>query len=143
QFPPGIGDVPWVADIDNDGDPDVGMFTIGGSIRLPPRLYENDASGHLSDITRRLPSATPDFWGPDFGDVDEDGDVDIVVASYRQQSGPDTWRVVHQWVNDGTGHFTDVTVSTMPVFNGNTWGPYFVSQQHLSDLDSDGDLDII
>src|SRR5690606_11632321 len=85
QFPTLIGDMPWIADIDNDGDPDVGMFTIGGNVWLPPRLYENDGRGNLSDITLRLPSATPDFWGPDFGDIDADGDIDIVIASYPQQ----------------------------------------------------------
>src|SRR5690606_1082920 len=143
QFPTLIGDMPWIADIDNDGDPDVGMFTIGGNVWLPPRLYENDGRGNLSDITPRLPSATPDFWGPDFGDIDADGDIDIVIASYPQQIAPGAWRVVHQWINDGTGHFIDVTASTMPVFEGNAWGPYFVALQHLADLDSDGDLDII
>lgn len=57
------------------------------------------------------------------GDIDGDGDVDIVLSGWRSQ--------VETWINDGTGNFSFGTVVSA--------GNYFAD---LGDLDGDGDLDI-
>lgn len=74
----------------------------------------------------------PPFWeGRSLasGDLDRDGDIDLVVASTRTG--------LHLYENDGTGHFSrfdiDVgPVAALPVFNA-----------VLADMDNDGWLDFV
>lgn len=74
----------------------------------------------------------PPFWeGRSLasGDIDRDGDIDLVVASTRAG--------LHLYENDGTGQFTRFntdlgTVATLPVFNA-----------VLADMDNDGWLDLV
>lgn len=74
----------------------------------------------------------PPFWegrSLSSGDIDRDGDIDLVVASTRAG--------LHLYENDGTGQFTrfDIdlgTIADLPVFNA-----------VLADLDNDGWLDLV
>lgn len=74
----------------------------------------------------------PPFWeGRSLasGDIDRDGDIDLVVASTRAG--------LHLYENDGTGQFTRFDtdlgpVATLPVFNA-----------VLADMDNDGWLDLV
>ena len=61
------------------------------------------------------------------GDVDGDGDLDMVVANISSQ--PNT-----VWLNDGAGNFTD---------SGQTLGTGNSRSVALGDIDSDGDLDMV
>jgi hypothetical protein len=66
------------------------------------------------------------------GDVDEDGDLDIVVGitPYLAQQN-------RLYLNDGNGTFSDATATRMPTDNENS------TAVALGDVDGDGDLDLV
>ncbi len=73
----------------------------------------------------------PPFWNPRgtaSGDVDNDGDDDLLMAS--------TDRTLHLFSNDGTGHFTETTPALGDLEGAET----LIAS--LVDLDNDGWLDI-
>jgi hypothetical protein len=79
----GLGDTGYgmgcaVADIDNDGDPDIYITNYG-----PDRLYLNNGDGTFRDITAAAGIDNPD-WGTCavWFDYDRDGWVDLFVVNY-------------------------------------------------------------
>lgn len=68
-----------IADIDGDGDLDIMVTNIG----KPHILYENDGKGKFKDIASEAGVDYHMFGqGVAFGDVDNDGDLDMYVANY-------------------------------------------------------------
>lgn len=134
----------WL-DSDSDGrfTPDFDIFIVaqgGQNVYL-----ENDGTGHFLDRTiERIPLELNDSFGVDTGDVDLDGDVDIVVARRTLA----TEHSVQLLLNDGHGYFQDYTYEvTNPIsvkfynatafdFNNNS------RDVKLADIDRDGDLDL-
>ncbi len=114
-------------DCDGDGDLDL----LVGSWNAPPRLLRNQGT---TFATAPLPTTAPRSFALVAGDVDGDGDQDVVVGS--QSSNP-TLRQDRLWRNDGTGAFVDVTATSMPSLDN------WTSSLHLSDVDGDGDLDLL
>jgi hypothetical protein len=120
-------------DIDGDGDMDLFVgerlkpFALGTPVS--GRILQNDGSGSFTDITQ---TAAPEllnsgmFTGSAFGDIDGDGDVDLITAG--------EWAPVRIQQNDGTGSFSE---RQLPGSNG-WWNELIVS-----DWDGDGNLDII
>jgi hypothetical protein len=69
-------------------------------------------------------------WGIAFGDLDGDGDPDLVAVGRNDQ-------IVGVWENDGTGHFIDRSAkSGIPPLG-------LTSAVLLLDYDRDGDLDLL
>jgi hypothetical protein len=75
----GLGMGAVAADIDNDGDLDLFVTNAGGKV-----LYANDGDGTFTDVTARAGFAWDARWATSavFGDVDNDGFVDLYVCHY-------------------------------------------------------------
>lgn len=126
------------ADIDGDGDQDVlltGSFHFSGG-PLPTEmqlaeLYVNDGTGQFT-----LVSGTPFPESLDtsvaFDDVDEDGDMDLLIA------GRETFGYTRLYINDGLGTFT--SPSTVPASD---FEPSYRGSVVFADVDGDGDRDVI
>ncbi|HEX5011941.1 MAG TPA: VCBS repeat-containing protein [Planctomycetota bacterium] len=118
-------------DFDNDGDMD--LFYASGSTGSPPRLLVNNGLGVFTDKTAtNVPALALKSFCVCAGDVDNDGDADVVVNDGGTFGGtPSQARLL---LNNGSAVFTDVTATKMPV-------DLFNCQDECL-LDVDGDLDI-
>jgi len=125
-------DLEW-GDIDGDGDNDLLEGNENGN-----RILINDGSGYFTDETiARLPLTVngEETREVDLGDVDSDGDLDIYLANVTfTQTFPSQNRLL---LNNGSGFFTDVTSSNLPIEQQNTVDGDFM------DVDLDGDFDIL
>src|SRR5690606_11697334 len=90
----------------NDGG---GTFRVAASGRLPPSY-----------------AATTSLA---VGDVDADGDVDLVLGNPGRQN--------RLYLNDGAGTFHDATVGRLPLAEDSTGATL------LADVDGDRDLDLV
>src|SRR5215212_1612720 len=126
-----------VRDINADGSPDI---LVGTTFQTQSRLYLGDASGNFTDVTKtHLPQIKASIGDLEFGDVDGDQDLDVVLADWGPESPmmSEGGRTM-LWLNDGTGHFTNATEARMPdVLVKFSWELEFV------DVDNDYDLDIL
>ena len=138
------GDLDWfVSSIYGDGDPAKGVFGGTGN-----RLYRNDStaeSGGIAFTDVSADAGTRDGgwgWGATFGDLDNDGDLDIFhVNGWTQEaSAGDPAEFVGEsarlFENLGDGRFADVAAQTGADDAGQGRGAI------LFDYDNDGDLDI-
>ena len=133
QMPPGTG---WgnaiaLGDIDGDGDLDIAEAVNGQN-----RLMLNDGSGTFLNVTATHMPASPWSLTEDvvLGDIDGDGDLDLVFAENGYTCGPYP-TLIHR--NDGNGVFTNLGAPQLPLTNGLTEAVAF------GDVDGDGDLDLI
>ncbi len=78
-----------VADFDNDGDPDVAFSEMQQSARKRAGIYWNPGNG-TSWSLKIL--ATTGSHNIRMGDIDRDGDMDIVGANYEDTSPVELWR---------------------------------------------------
>jgi hypothetical protein len=116
-------------DIDNDGDLDAFLSTLGAD-----ELYRNDGGLFTRVLGVPLVQGSQSSSGGSFGDFDNDGDLDLFVP--HAGSGltvPDLWR------NDGGGAFVALApeglgdlLNALPRPQNSEW----------ADQDSDGDLDL-
>ncbi len=124
------------ADIDGDGDLDlfVGANIVKGVYGLNPKhhLLINDGKGSFTDQTgTRMPTANQLGMLNDalWFDYDMDGDEDLLAAG--------EWTPITILQNNGKGQFTKA--ATKGLENSEGW--WF--SLSLTDIDADGDLDII
>jgi hypothetical protein len=121
----GVG--PVFGDYDNDGRPDLLVPQSNGL-----KLFHNDGAGHFTVVTTRanLQSFTGMATSAAWGDVDNDGRLDLVVGCLR---GPNCY-----FRNRGDGTFEDATDSLglgQRIFN--------TQAVALADLNGDGVLDMV
>jgi len=122
-----------LGDIDGDTDLDIiwangGNFTSAGTNQLA-RIYINDGTGVFTDQSVARGAVSGLFRGVELGDVDNDGDLDMVLAE-------DFNRQPNLLINNGSGFFTDESATRLPA---TTLGS---SRAQFADIDNDGDLDL-
>jgi hypothetical protein len=124
-------------DLNGDGVTDI---LAGNTFQTQSRLYLGTGKGAFREVTStNLPQVPASIGDLEIGDVDADGDLDIVLAEWgagnnmSNQGGR-----TKLWLNDGTAKFTDATATQMPdVLVRFSWDLEFV------DTDNDYDLDVL
>lgn len=120
-----------VADIDRDGDLDFIVSGTNSQNAAVIGLYANDGSARFTEVATTLPKLY--FGGTAFGDVDFDGDVDLLINGGH--IGPSIMRgETSLYLNDGTGRFTKEDIQVPGLYAGGV---------SLLDLDGDTDSDIL
>jgi len=136
-----------VGDVDDDGNLDIFVTNFSEDFST---LYQGTGEAFFEDVSEPSgvgpPTYTPLSWGTALADLDNDGDLDLVVANghiYPQVdnvSDPLTYRQPNSlFENVGGGHFEDVTTMAGPGFS------LVESSRGLAagDYDNDGDLDLL
>ena len=126
-------------DFDNDGDLDLYISHCRQSTssntdqRRRDRLFVNDGSNNYTENAQAYGIEVTDFkqtWTTSFGDLDNDGDQDIVMTNHGENG-----QILK---NDGTGHYTDITAGSG--FSTSGFDPI---ESMVEDFDNDGYLDIL
>ena len=102
----------------------------------PDHLYRNNGDGTFTDVTKEvgLWDPTGRGMGAVAVDIEGDGDTDLYVTNDAMGN--------NLWINDGTGHFTDMGTETGTAFGEggqgvSSMGPF------VADVDRNGLLDIL
>ncbi|MCB9679757.1 MAG: CRTAC1 family protein [Alphaproteobacteria bacterium] len=126
--------LPGVAILDHDGDGDADVYITNGP-GAPNSLFSNQLveTGEFRFVdvgaTSGADATAQDTNGVCFGDIDNDGDEDILTLGRGEANR------LH--VNDGTGHFTHIPMSGL---EGGTYSHIGCS---MGDIDGDGLLDVV
>jgi len=125
------------ADVDGDGLPDL-YITMLFDDPMPDLFFHNTGNGRFADeaAARGIDDFDGGSHGACFADLDNDGDYDLVNGTtYEEPQSPGVNNIFR---NDGSGHFSDVTVES-----GIPAAPRWPTRAVLAfDMDSDGDLDL-
>jgi hypothetical protein len=124
-------------DFSGDGLVDI---VVGTTYQTQSRLFLGTGPGAFREATAtHLPQMPLSVGDLEPGDIDLDGDLDLVVVDW----GPghnmtnDGGRT-RLWLNDGTGKFADATEARMPALQIR-----FSWDVELADVDNDHDLDVL
>lgn len=130
----------WV-DYDNDRDLDLyiskcrGGVTSSSDPRRINMLWQNDGNNNFTEVAAQANLKIGDqTWLTDFGDIDNDGDLDAIVINHG--TGPNLMR------NNGNGTFTEVTAGSglLPTLSPQD---FYGIQGFFRDFNNDGHLDLM
>lgn len=117
-------------DVDNDGDLDLLMVRANTGLGV----LLNDGRGHFPVfIENGTPYSYDAFEQMDVGDLDADGDLDVLLTSSK------FYGYSMALLNNGRGNFARTPALTLPYPNRGGLNP----APALGDLDGDGDLDLV
>ena len=124
-----------VRDLNADELPDI---VLGATYQRQSQLFLGTGEGTFELATDLLPQVDLSVGDLEIGDVDADGDLDMVLAAWGVGSPMEnTGGRVQLWRNDGSGRFTDGTAAAMPdTLVRFSW------ELELLDVDNDWDLDL-
>ncbi len=134
QMPLKYRGAPGVVVLDYDNDGDLDLFVTNGPGRghsLYKNQYKETGSLSFVDVAAAAGVAAPDMDGTGacYGDIDNDGDVDLLVLGRMENN--------RLYRNDGNGSFTDITGTAQ--IGG---GPLGHSSCSMGDINNDGLIDI-
>jgi len=134
---PALTRVIKVRDINADGHADI---IVGTTYQTQSRLYLGTGGGAFREVTAtNLPQTPLSVGDLEVGDVDLDGDLDIVLADWGAGNNmSNEGGRTRLWLNDGTGKFSDATAARMPAALVR-----FSWDLELVDTDNDYDLDVL
>ena len=121
-------------DIDIDGDPDLFI----ANDKKPNFLFVNNGdgtfveNGAVAGVAYNEEGLAESAMGADLGDYDNDGRLDIIVATFQ-------WLANTLYHNDGDGFFTDLSFAAQL---GVASVPYLGMTSAFVDYDNDGWLDV-
>ena len=121
---------------DIDGDGDIDLLAEWGHYSAPDgncRIYRNDGTMTFTDVTAEagLPGAGTAIKG--VGDVDQDGDPDLICLEHRQR--------FEIYLNDGTGRFVKKDGAISGVEKGASSASWGIAV--TTDFDNDGVADVL
>jgi len=134
---PDLARVIKARDLNGDGFVDI---VVGTTYQTQSRLYLGRGSGRFEEVSAtHLPQLPLSVGDLEPGDVDGDGDLDLVLADWGpgDNMSNDGGRT-RLWLNDGSGRFSDATDAHMPDLRVR-----FSWDLELADVDNDTDLDVL
>ena len=119
----------WAGDMDGDGDIDVAGGTVDGDGQL---IWFENTDGAATTWSAQ-PIAIGKITSLAGGDIDRDGDIDLLVNEYRSDSQPEHMVI---WYENAAGDGSIWTEHAIGIAGTRT-----SIGAHLADVDRDGDLD--
>jgi hypothetical protein len=134
---PDLARVIKARDLNGDGITDI---VVGTTYQSQSRLFLGLGRGQFREVTAaNLPAQPLSAGDLEAGDVDGDGDLDLVIADWGPGNNmSNAGGRTRLWVNDGAGRFTDATEARMPDIDVR-----FSWDLELADVDNDTDLDVL
>lgn len=134
---PDLARVIKARDLNGDGLVDI---VVGTTYQTQSRLFLGAGAGRFTEVTRtHLPQQPLSVGDLEPGDVDGDGDLDLVLADWGAgHNMTNEGGVTRLWLNDGAGKFVDETAARMPDVRIR-----FSWDLELADVDNDADLDLL
>jgi enediyne biosynthesis protein E4 len=131
-------------DANGEGHPDLIVASGGNEFwgkedALRPRLYLNDGRGNFVRARDALPDIFENGSCVTVGDFNGDGHPDVFLGSRVVSRSYGLIPRSHLLQNDGSGHFTDVTLDKAPQLSE----AGMVSSATWIDYDRDGKLDLV
>jgi hypothetical protein len=123
-----------VRDVDGDGDQDV---FVGGAHGTASGLFVQGPAGTYTNASSQLPAGNVTLGDAEFGDVDGDADLDLVLTDWGGDPEAVAGGPTRLWLNDGDGTFTDATARMPATLVGMSW------DLEVVDVDNDADLDVL